>query len=52
MNNKIYLVIVFLLSLGLFSCSDKTKEHSSLLANNDTRNIITEDGVSIYGGKN
>ncbi len=47
MNNKIYLVIVFLLSLGLFSCSDKTKEHSSLLANNDTRNIITEDGVSI-----
>ncbi len=40
MKNKMYLLFVSLLALCLFSCSDVTKEDTSVLIENNTRNII------------
>ena len=43
MKNKIYLLLFFIFSLCLFSCSDVTKEDSSVLTENNTRSIFFAD---------
>ena len=48
MKNKMYLLFVLLLALCLFSCSDVTKEDSSVLTGNNTRNIILEEEGLTY----
>ena len=47
MKNKMYLLLVSTFSLCLFSCSDVTKEDTSVLTENNTRNIILADGLTI-----